>query len=272
MQLYFIRHAESENNALYNRSANWAGRSPDPDLTATGREQARRLAEFLAGRRNGLVETARHDPRNANGFNLTHLYCSPMVRALLTGQAVAETLGLPLVVWEELHERGGIFELDPESDERTGLPGATVSELQAGFPLAHFPENWGRQGWWNRPAETGEEQYERACRLVERIRRLRSASHVATASPFDDDEEVENAATNDGEELRIALFSHGGFYQAFLHALFADALGREEVELVEPFWFSLNNTAITRIDFRERGMALVYSNRLDHLPPELVTS
>ena len=36
-------------------------------------------------------------------------------------------------------------------------------------------------------------------------------------------------------------------------------------------WFILNNAAITRIDFDARGTWLVYMNRADFLPRELIT-
>ena len=36
-------------------------------------------------------------------------------------------------------------------------------------------------------------------------------------------------------------------------------------------WFSLNNTAITRLDFLPGETRLVYQNRLDWLPAEMVT-
>ncbi len=33
MQLYFIRHAQSANNRLYDETGTWNGRDTDPDLT-----------------------------------------------------------------------------------------------------------------------------------------------------------------------------------------------------------------------------------------------
>lgn len=273
MQIYFIRHAESDNNAIYTASADWSGRTPDPGVTVTGREQARLLARQLSRRPAEPVETALHDPRNANGFGLTHLYCSPMVRALVTGQAVAEALGLPLVVWEELHERGGIFHWNPETDERVGLPGATGTELRAGFPLARFPENWGADGWWNREPETDEQCDARAARVWERLL-LEHGLPVhseESGEAGDEGEALADKATGERDE-RIALVSHAGFFQNFLHLLIARVQGRDSLEMAEPFWFALNNTGITRIDFREWGAVVVYTNRIDHLPPELVTS
>ncbi len=85
MRLFLIRHGESANNFLmqdtgydhYMRS-----RHVDPPLTELGERQAARLAEHLAA--NGHPE-ARHgqSPTQPNaGYGITHLYCSPMQRAL----------------------------------------------------------------------------------------------------------------------------------------------------------------------------------------------
>ncbi len=48
MQLYFIRHAQSANNKLYDETGSWNGRDSDPELPSWGIEQAQRLAEHVA--------------------------------------------------------------------------------------------------------------------------------------------------------------------------------------------------------------------------------
>ena len=48
MELYFIRHGQSMNNAHWNNPA--YTESPDPALTELGLEQARHLSESLPGR------------------------------------------------------------------------------------------------------------------------------------------------------------------------------------------------------------------------------
>jgi hypothetical protein len=39
----------------------------------------------------------------------------------------------------------------------------------------------------------------------------------------------------------------------------------------ERVWFMLNNCAITRIDFRGDEVGLIYTNRADFLPADLIT-
>jgi hypothetical protein len=43
------------------------------------------------------------------------------------------------------------------------------------------------------------------------------------------------------------------------------------LERRDGFWFLMNNTAITRFDFKEDETVLVYQNQTSHLPPDLVT-
>jgi len=102
MQLYFIRHGQSENNALWMSTGSYKGRGEDPGLTAVGRQQAEILAQFL--RRADSTLRQPFDFQNVAGFGTTHLYSSLMVRAVATGTIIADALDLPLAAWEDLHE------------------------------------------------------------------------------------------------------------------------------------------------------------------------
>ncbi len=237
MQLYFIRHAQSANNRLYDETGSWGGRDSDPELTELGHQQARLLGEHLA-RTKG--ETHLRDYLNRQAFGLTHLYTSPMVRAVMTGGYISRALGLPLVAWEDLHEIGGIFAVN-ENGERGGLPGKTRSDFAAHFPDLILPPSLGEGGWWNRPVESIEQQLDRAQRFVRDL--------------------IERHGKTDD---RVAVISHGGFYNFVLTALLDTTPGNG-------FWFGINNTAITRLDFSEEGVALVYANRAEHLPSESIT-
>jgi 2,3-bisphosphoglycerate-dependent phosphoglycerate mutase len=238
MQLYFIRHAQSANNKLYQETGSWDGRDADPELTEVGHAQARRLAEHVVCA-NGA--TLGRDYVNRGGFGLTHLYTSLMVRAVTTGSYLAAALNLPLVAWEDLHEVGGIFVIDPETGEHLGRPGKARSDLAERFPQLTLAQPVGDDGWWNRPHEPIEQQARRAARFVREL----FERHGGTAD-------------------RVAVISHGGFYNFVL----AELLG---VQADNGFWFSINNTGITRFNFEEEGVALTYANRLEHLPAELIT-
>jgi 2,3-bisphosphoglycerate-dependent phosphoglycerate mutase len=238
MQLYFIRHAQSANNRLYEETGSWNGRDSDPELTEAGHLQAKLLAEHVACA-NG--ETPRRDYVNRGKFGFTHLYSSLMVRALATAAPLSAALNLPLVVWEDLHEVGGIFSIDEETGEHIGQPGKSRSELAARFPHAQLPETLDDTGWWNRAHESVDLQVRRARRVV-----------------------YDLIERHGGTDDRVALVSHGGFYNFLL----AELLG---IQADNGFWFSINNTGITRFNFDPDGIGLAYANRLEHLPTDLIT-
>lgn len=238
MELYFIRHAQSANNQLYEETGAWDGRDADPELTELGHRQAKHLAEHVACT-NG--ELPRRDFINRSSFNLTHLYTSLMVRAIATGSYVAAALNLPLIAWEDLHEGGGIFVIDPETGTRIGQPGKTRSELAARYPRLALAQPTADSGWWNRPHEPAEQQAQRAQRFVQELRER----HGGTAD-------------------RVAVISHGGFYNSVLAELLS-------VQADNDVWFGINNTGITRFNFEVEAIGLAYANRLEHLPTELIT-
>ncbi len=122
MQLYYVRHAQSENNALWDRTGSSEDRSEDPELSEMGKRQAVRVAKFLS-ETDESVEGYAHDSQNRGGFGLTHLYSSLMIRSVETGTAISEATGVPLMGWKDLHETGGIYLKNPETGEREGLPG-----------------------------------------------------------------------------------------------------------------------------------------------------
>jgi len=240
VRFYFIRHGQSENNALWQRTGSSKGRNPDAELTDVGRRQAEVLAQFLG--RGGLkVAVNDRDPENAAGFGITHLYSSLMVRAVATGTILAGALGLPLAAWEDLHEGGGIYVEDERTSERTGLAGHNQAYFAAHYPDLVLPGSLGEAGWWGRPFEDREQRLVRARR-------------------FWHDLLGRHGQTND----RVVVVSHGGFYNDLLATLLR-MTGRDG------YWFVLNNAAITRIDFHAERVDLVYLNRVDFLPPELVT-
>jgi 2,3-bisphosphoglycerate-dependent phosphoglycerate mutase len=240
MQFYFIRHGQSENNQLWAETGSLDGRSDDPELTPLGLEQAERLARFLS-RPGGSMPAQGYDAQNVAGFGLTHLYCSLMVRAVATGTIVARALSLPLVAWVDAHEVGGMHRAGEQPDERIGLPGPNRAYFEAHYPDLVLPATLGDGGWWNRPFETREERPLRAQR-------------------FWNDLLERHGDTQD----HVAVISHGGFSNYLMRAIYHLP---SEPEL----WFSLNNTAITRIDREDGRIVLQYLNRADFLPGEMIT-
>jgi 2,3-bisphosphoglycerate-dependent phosphoglycerate mutase len=239
VHLYLIRHAQSVNNALFASGAGDQVRSHDPELTELGYQQAKRLAEFLAGG-DPKQATDRGDSQDRRGFGLTHLYASLMVRAVATGTIVAERLGLPLNAWIDWHEEGGVY-LDGDDGQRLSEPGLGRSYFARQYPGLVLPEALDDAGWWNRPFEELDDRPVRARRVLARLIEL-------------------HGGTND----RVAVISHGGFYNHFMGALL-DALPPYKLS------YLMNNTGISRIIFTPEGHYLVYQNRCEHLPAGMVT-
>jgi 2,3-bisphosphoglycerate-dependent phosphoglycerate mutase len=131
MRFYFIRHAQSANNALGDSETN---RVADPELTELGMQQAVALGNAWQHFETGL----------------THLYCSTMSRAIQTALEVGRGANLTPHIWEDWHETGGIWML--ENGVRTGQAGKNRAELEARFPGVDFSQ-YGEAGWWSRPHE-----------------------------------------------------------------------------------------------------------------------
>jgi 2,3-bisphosphoglycerate-dependent phosphoglycerate mutase len=244
MQVYFIRHGQSSNNALWDSHSNSKDRSYDPELTEVGRQQARLLACALAAcKSDAPVGLGSRDPQNLAGFGLTHIYSSLMLRALDTAHAVADALNLPVQAWLDLHEEGGLYLDDEISGGQVGQAGPGRTQLMTRFPRLELPAAVPETGWWNRPYEVEGERAGRAQRVIR-------------------DLFMRHAETND----HVALVGHGGFF----NWLIAELL---HLPAPGPYWFVLNNVAITRLDYhaQENETRLVYHNRVNHLPPDLIT-
>ncbi|RPI25428.1 MAG: hypothetical protein EHM70_20100, partial [Chloroflexota bacterium] len=156
MHIFFIRHAQSVNNAIWAQTGNSAGRSEDPELTGLGKMQAQAVARHLREGDPGIYLPP-GEPR-PEGFGLTHLYVSLMLRSVQTGIAIAENLGLRPMAWEDLHECGGIYLEDEETGIKRCLPGKNRTYFEAQFPRLLLPEVFPEAGWWNsRPIEEPED-------------------------------------------------------------------------------------------------------------------
>jgi len=238
VQLYFIRHAQSSNNALFASGRGVDVRSHDPALTDLGQRQAVCLAEHLA-RANPGTATDSADSQNRAGFGFTHLYCSLMVRAVATGTVVAQRLGLPLHAWLDWHEEGGLY-LDGDNGERLPSAGPGRADFARDYPNLVLPETLGDAGWWPRAFEDLDERPVRARRVL--------AELLARHKPAD----------------RVAIISHGSFFNQLMDAL-------HDVQPPYRLNYLMNNTGITRIALVPEGRYVVYQNRCDHLPDELVT-
>ena len=229
MDLFLIRHGESANNALIDVSQ----RVADPELTAKGRVQAERVAAYLA---EGLHLAPAERTEDRPFFD--RLYCSAMIRALHTAQAIGQAMKLKSEIWVPIHEMGGIY-LDHGGERgAVGYPGLTRAEIAARFPISVASAEVGEDGWWDAGMETEEQAQHRAIGVAADLR------------------------ARAGEETRIGLVSHGGFISLLL-----SALGDQTMD--DSAYYGHENTAITRIALTPGGTVIEYLNRTEHLPDEL---
>jgi 2,3-bisphosphoglycerate-dependent phosphoglycerate mutase len=240
MELFIIRHAQSYNNTLTDQR----DRVVDPPLTKVGRRQAQLVGEFTA---HGQ-DTDFHRPgietisANGRGLALTRLYCSAMLRALDTAQAIGRETHLRPQVWIDIHEEGGMW-LDHGDAGIVGYPGMTRAEISAQFPECTLPEAISESGWWTLGQEELTPFRARAERVAAELREMAMAA----------------------ADERIAIVTHGGFGAQLLKAIFA-------VPPDQNLFFYHNNTGITKVRYRSDGrISMRYQNRLSHLPPELAT-
>ena len=229
MELFLIRHGQSTNNAL----TDWTQRVEDPLLTASGEQQAQHTALHVAAGLH-LHPAARDAARPV----LDQLYCSPMIRAMQTADAIARAVGLAPEVWLDIHEVGGIY-LD-HGDRKVGYPGRARSELAGRFPQCILKPELTERGWWNRDFEEAHVGHHRAVNVARTLR--------------------ERAAT----DARVGLVSHGDFLSALLKAL-----GGQPPD--SGIYYEHRNTGITCVDLTPQGARVRYLNRVDHLPEELDT-
>jgi 2,3-bisphosphoglycerate-dependent phosphoglycerate mutase len=233
MHLFLIRHGQSQNNANPDLST----RVSDPALTEIGQRQAETLAEYIE-------EHQQH-------FGFTHLYASPMLRALQTAAPIARRLNMPVHVWPDICEFGGVY-LDSEGHPQgIAQPGLTRSTILEHFPFAQLPDSITDNGWWT--MVTQRESFSHAVMRVVRV-------HEALA-----------ARITQGE--RIALVSHGMFIDSLLKALL-----HKLPTSPEQLYFMHGNTAVTHVQLEARAgeyyteMMFHYINNRIHLPADLWTA
>jgi 2,3-bisphosphoglycerate-dependent phosphoglycerate mutase len=164
-----------------------------------------------------------------------------MVRSFVTAVHIAQALDLPLTVWKDLHELGGIYLDDPASGEPVGMPGKPSDYFLESYEYTQFMDPPEPDGWWNRPFE---EEYERSQRAERVLARL--------------------LALHGDTEDSVALVSHAGLYTFLMRELVGSHERRD-------LYFILENVGISRIKFEQGRVLLVYANRTDFLPDSLHT-
>jgi broad specificity phosphatase PhoE len=243
LELYLLRHGQSTNNLTLLSDPNV--REPDPPLTETGQQQAQRAADHLANGLNldQMVQMPPELREDVRGFGITRIYSSPMQRALQTAQPVSAALGLPVEVWVNIHEHGGVYLAHDDGRGVVGYPGLTRAQMQTAYPDYVLPPEVTESGWWHpaRGHESISDSMGRAIGVAYALRQQASS------------------------DQRILLVTHGTFSDLLVKAL-CNTLPADDLRHL------FYNTALSCLDFQRDGRVVVrYLNRTDHLPPALLT-
>ncbi|MFB3789125.1 MAG: histidine phosphatase family protein [bacterium] len=206
MEFFFVRHGQTVGNV-----SGIAGL--DPPLTETGAEQVRRAASRLVQE------------------GVTHLYCSPLYRALQTVEILREVMPLDPVISPVFCETWG-----------TGWNARTADQLRERFPWAQLPASMEAGRWWPQVAETPEEIDRRAREALGLI-----------------------AERHRGTEDGVCLIGHIEFGRVMFHHL----MGLNSNRSVSFTFRNASFSQIRWLD--EARKLIVSLNDVHHLPVELWT-
>lgn len=248
LNIYFVRHAESLNNAnkhhdeasdaalgqpslddVANSEAAAASpskkrktseaRRPDPGLTHRGFLQSKALAHFFSC----LVE----DPSTHGSLRPRRLFTSGFRRTLQTCQALAGLLGLEPELAVDVFEEGGVFHgprgsraarpADPTGEGPPAVHGLNASEMLQLLPRLKGADGVPDRGWWRGGVEAQEDTESRAQACAEWLWDLcRERTEPPTAG-------VANGrgagAASAEEPGAIIVITHGLFLDRWLKAL-----------------------------------------------------
>jgi 2,3-bisphosphoglycerate-dependent phosphoglycerate mutase len=150
MQLYLIRHAESQNNAK-----NPHDRTEDPPITNLGKQQAQFLSSWT------------------RTLNIDTLISSPFRRALETTRELLAAVPQHVHVWHDIFERGGCYRgyLPADKQGAMGLgPKGIRSALCDDQNNCTIDNTIHEAGWWGgRTPETDDQASQRASAVTVRL-------------------------------------------------------------------------------------------------------
>ena len=241
MRLFFIRHGQSQNNALWARKGSAVDRVPDPEITDIGKRQLEATAKFLDFCLTSDISMGTDPSCGAETANVI-LFCSLMTRAIQSASIIADRLRIPVYAHLDIHESGGIYRDDFDTGGRVGEKGLSRAEVDKRFPHVHLPAGMNPEGWWNRPFEERELRRERVAAVLDWLK----GTYGSTTDT-------------------IILVSHAGFYNYFMRQV----LGLSH----DPYnvWFEFFNGAATLFNFDNGTINIFYSNRFDFMPMDIVT-
>ncbi len=184
---------------------------------------------------------------NKPHFGLTHVYCSLMTRSILTAEYITLACDLELQARPDIFEKHGIYNIDKDGNMQ-GMPGPGQDYFSERFPQVRLPQKINQGGWWDRPVEVESAFLQRMQNVVCNIKQRLADSDDC-----------------------IALVVHGDFIDQFFNELMGVVRHQPNYDNHWVANWTFHNTSISRIDFVNGSHNVVYMNRKDHLPNDLVT-
>lgn len=248
--IFFIRHAESFNNCLYEQVWAKLGRDISDEVLLAEEAKIRQADCGVSTRGMQQLEQLHQFSKN-HGFSKYikgkksswEVFTSPMKRCLITTENLCRDMPdiSSLLVNPSLYESCGCFDMI-NKDETIGVKGYTANEVESLFPGFKCMPGM-EDGWFKHPVmETYEEFTVRA-----------KAVHQWIWTLHDDDRDIDS-------ERNIIIVAHGNL----LSVLFNLLLGSQRA------LFSMSNTGITyfqlnTLDSGHKVAAMRFHNRVDHL-------
>jgi len=255
----FVRHSQSANNAIFSEPGMTAElygmqRLPDPEISSLGVSQAEALGQFLADGAEQLPSTS----ILRRIWPIARVYVSPMLRTLQTLQnAIGSASWSPTPeVWANFFETGGLFNHNGAAVNGAGLGRPQILELVPGIGI---PGDVTEAGWYSLASKESFMQTKgRVASVAASLRQLAAASEQIDGS--------------------VMLVGHGNFSFLLLeeilgHDAWAAATGSQMSVDARGCTRMDSHTGMTMIEIQTDGRAqIVFGNRTDHLPADLVTS
>ena len=165
-----------------------------------------------------------------------------MKRSLETANPIGTAIIIKPEVWVDIHEVGGVYEFNSDQTKKIGKSGLNRKQIYNLYPEYVLPKDINEKGWWNKDAESISELSERVIRVINNLK--------------------ERA----GENVRIGLVAHGGFFSSFLCTLFSLKPGKGIA-------FQTHNCSVSQITFEKSGKIVIqYLNYYNFLPKNLRVS
>lgn len=274
LRLLLVRHAQSQNNAIAKEVATkYAGRpnaemraefealrSFEPELSELGSAQADALGVLMQQEFAGL----RNQP--------VPVYCSPMIRTILTARPFLNRLGWQGHIKEDLYEVGGSFQT--ENGVNIAYPGKNGLHYQTTYPeyaVSQTLLDLKEKGWYTRPGrESRPEAMARADSIVSWLW-AQADTHQKQILETGDCVIKNTKPGEDDRVVDLCCVLHGDLLSLIIRRLLAidDSAHAHFLHL---------NTAMTYFDLKIRddgskSVSLLYLNRVDHLlkSPELIS-